>query len=604
MLGRPGADSPERPNLKVSGLRVDIGATKRDIVAEVSFHVHAGEVMGLVGESGCGKTTVALALLASARHGARIVSGQVFVAGTDVLAMTPGQLQEARGSLVTYLPQDPASALNPSLRVDEQIYETLQAHNYGGSNAARRERMTAVLEDVKLPSDPSFLRRFPHQLSGGQQQRVALAMAFACVPRVIVMDEPTTGLDVTTQAHILETVRELSREYAASTVYVSHDLAVVSEIAEHVAVMYAGRIVDIGPARDVLGRPEHPYTIALHRALPELNARRVLKGIPGVPPLPGARPDGCGFASRCRFVTADCRHAMPPLVEVREGRFLRCIHTDEVRASPVDEVQIQATDLPPPSETGAILALRNLRAGFGEIEILHDVSLDLMPGKCVALVGESGSGKTTLAKCIAGIHSERTGNIMFRGSELELESRQRPPETRRQIQYIFQNPFASLSPRRTIGSIIAQPLKLLLGLSRRELRDQVARSLERVSLRPELVDRYPDELSGGERQRVAIARALAVEPEVVLCDEVTSALDVSVQAFVLTMLRELQLELGLSLLFTTHNLAVVTTIADEVLVLQDGSIVERGPVSQVLESPAHPYTRSLIRDSPQLVVPA
>ena len=591
-----------RANLDVSRLRVDIGATKRDIVAEISFKVSAGEVLGLVGESGCGKTTVALALLGSARHGARIVEGEVFVAGSDILAMTPDQLREARGSLVTYLPQDPTSALNPSLRINEQISEVLAAHDYGGSDSARRDRMATVLKEVKLPSDRGFLRRFPHQLSGGQQQRVALAMAFACVPKVIVMDEPTTGLDVTTQAHILDTVRQLSEVYQVSTVYVSHDLAVVSEISDHVAVMYAGRIVDVGRAGDVLGSPEHPYTIALRTALPELNARRVLRGIPGTPPLPGARPAGCGFASRCRFVAPECRRDMPALIEIREGRFLRCIRADVVRGSPIEEVQLAPPALRSPSETGAILALRDVRAGFGDVEIIHDVSLDLMPGKCLALVGESGSGKTTLAKCIAGIHAQRTGSILFQGSELELASRKRAPDTRRLIQYVFQNPFSSLSPRRTVGSIIAQPLKLLLHLSGRDLQAQVAGALERVSLQPEHAERYPDELSGGERQRVAIARALAVGPEVVLCDEVTSALDVSVQAFVLTMLRKLQLELGLSLLFTTHNLAVVMTIADDVIVLQEGRVVEQGPVTRVLQSPEHPYTRALIADSPELIV--
>jgi len=589
-------------NLEVSGLRVDLGASGRDIVAEISLTVQAGQALGLVGESGSGKTTVALALLGFARPGARIVDGQVLVAGRDLLTMSPPELRELRGSRVSYVPQDPVSALNPSLRIGEQILEVLEEHDYGGSHAARRERMDAVLSDVKLPGNRAFLRRFPHQLSGGQQQRVGLAMAFACVPKVIVMDEPTTGLDVTTQAHILETVRQLGREYAASTVYVSHDLAVVSEIADHVAVMYAGRIIDMGRAADVLGAPEHPYTLALRQALPELKTRRVVNGIPGVPPLPGHRPAGCGFASRCRFAASECRSEMPPLAELRPGRFVRCVRVNAVRQSDVEPAQLDEPSLRPPSQPGAILALRNVRAGFGDTEILHDINLDLMPGKCLALVGESGSGKTTLAKTIAGMHAERTGSIVFRGAELEADSRKRPVETRRLIQYIFQNPFASLSPRRTIGSIIAQPLKLLTDLSRAELDEHVSRSLERVSLRPELVARYPDELSGGERQRVAIARALAVEPELLLCDEVTSALDVSVQALVLKMLRELQRELGLSLLFTTHNLPVVATIADEVIVLQDGYAVEHGPVSQVLHAPTHPYTRALIADSPHLVV--
>jgi peptide/nickel transport system ATP-binding protein len=591
-------------NLRVDDLRVDIGASKRDIVAEVSFELRAGEVMGLVGESGSGKTTVALALLGAARHGARIVNGRVVIAGTNVLEMSEEELQQVRGALVSYVPQDPVSALNPALRIGEQISEVLEAHSFGDGAPARRERMISVLREVKLPDDRAFLRRFPHQLSGGQQQRVGLAMAFACVPKVIVMDEPTTGLDVTTQAHILETVRQLSRDYQASTLYVSHDLAVVSAIADHVAVMYAGRLVDLGRAEEVLGQPEHPYTLALRSALPELRTRRRLRGIPGVPPIPGKRPTGCAFAPRCRFAEPECRAAQPALVEVRDSRFVRCIRAEKVRGAALDLAEIEQADLLAPSESGAILSLRDVRAGFGALEILHDINFDLMPGKCLALVGESGSGKTTLAKAIAGIHSQRSGSIALKGAELEPEARRRTQETRRLIQYIFQNPYASLSPRRTIGSIVAQPLKLLLDPSRQQLDDQVATALQRVSLAPEMVDRYPDELSGGERQRVAIARALAVEPEILLCDEVTSALDVSVQALVLTMLRNLQLELGLSLLFTTHNLAVVTAIADEVIVLQDGVIVERGPVSTVLNAPTHPYTKALIDDSPQLLIPA
>ena len=515
-----------------------------------------------------------------------------------MLGLGTSQLRRSRGELVSYVPQDPSTALNPALRIERQIMEVLEAHDFGGSGAARRDRMQQVLNEVLLPSTPDFVRRYPHQLSGGQQQRVGLAMAFACRPSVIVLDEPTTGLDVSTQAHVLATVRDLCRAHGVAALYVTHDLAVVANLADRVAVMYAGRVVEQGPTAELFAGAAHPYTRHLIAAVPDITGDREVVGLPGRAPSPGRRPIGCSFAPRCEAATAECLEAFPPIDPVGPDHVVRCYHprapiTD---AGETPEPHERHRDLPPAE---AALTLTGVNAAYTGTTVVHDVDLQIAPGECLALVGESGSGKTTVSRSIGGLHREWTGSILLGATPLAKSARDRAVEQRLRIQYVFQNPYSSLNPRRPVGDSIARPLAIAK-VPAADAKRRVGEMLERVSLTAAYADRYPDQLSGGERQRAAIARALVSQPDVLVCDEVTSALDVLVQAAVVELLAELQRDLGLSMLFVTHNLPLVRSVAHRVAVMADGRIVEIGSTEQVLTEPEQEYTRRLLADTPQI----
>jgi peptide/nickel transport system ATP-binding protein len=584
--------------IEVSGLRVEVRRTGVDIVDDISFSIDAGEVLGLVGESGSGKTTAALALLGHERRGAHITAGSVKVGEIDMLSLSTDALRRTRGKLVSYVPQDPSSALNPALRIGKQLLEMLEAHGFGDSGADRRTRVAEMMREVALPDDAEYLRRYPHQLSGGQQQRVGLAMAFACRPRVIVLDEPTTGLDVTTQAHVLSTVRDLCNTHGVAALYVSHDLAVVASLSQRVAVMYAGRVVEQGPARELFERSAHPYTRRLVRAIPDIAGRSALEGIPGRAPSPGKRPHGCFFAPRCELRIEQCEVELPPERSVGGPHTVRCIRAEEVMALPT---AAPGTPLPELVVNEApSISIRGLHAAYGMLTVLHDITLEVAPHECLALVGESGSGKTTLARSVAGLMRRSSGDVLLGGVDLSPGVRGRTREQRRAIQYVFQSPYSSLNPRRTIGQIVRRPLDLFESGSSRDTERKVGEALERVSLGANYASRYPEELSGGERQRVAIARALVANPQVLICDEVTSALDVSVQAAIVQLLRGLQEEMGLTMLFVTHNLALVRSIAQRVAVMSAGRIVELGPTEQVLGAPQVEYTKRLLADTPSL----
>jgi peptide/nickel transport system ATP-binding protein len=584
----------------VEGLRIVLRDTAIDIVDEVSFTIAPGEVLGLVGESGSGKTTVGLALLGHTRRGAAIAAGSIRVGDVDILKLSDAGRRSVRGRVVSYVPQDPAASLNPALRIGTQLRETLDVHGFGSGSDEREARIAEVMRDVALPDDSRYLRRYPHELSGGQQQRIGLAMAFACRPRLIVLDEPTTGLDVTTQAHVLDTVRELAAAHQVAALYVSHDLAVVGTLATRTAVMYAGRIVELGPTAELFASASHPYTRRLVQAIPHLSGRRELVGIPGRAPSPGARPDGCTFAPRCTFVVDACRSDEPPLRPLGSGLWVRCVRAEEVRGSAVSRSGTLEEHAAHYAAEESVLSLDHVFAGYGAVTVVHDVNLHLAPHECRALVGESGSGKTTLARSIAGLHRDRSGLITLRGTPLAESARARSREVRQAIQYVFQNPYGSLNPRKTIGQIVRQPLGVFGTASGAEADRRVTEMLERVSLAESYLDRYPDQLSGGERQRVAIARALVCDPSVLVCDEVTSALDVSVQAAIVELLAELQRELGLAMLFVTHNLPLVRSIAQRVAVMSEGRIVELGSVEHVLHAPSDAYTRRLLSDTPSL----
>lgn len=579
--------------LEVENLQIEL-SSGIDIVRAISFELNEGEILGLVGESGSGKSTIGAALLGHARAGAQITQGRIRIGDIDnVLALDKRALRHIRGTLVSHVPQDPATSLNPLRRIERHLQELLQEHKPDWNASLREARIIEVFKDVGLPTSREFLRRFPHQLSGGQQQRVQLALAFILRPKVIVMDEPTTALDVTTQSLVLKTVKNLCRSYGVSAVYVSHDLGVVQELADKVIVLYSGRVQEYASLDNIFANPRHPYTQGLIAAAPSVNQRRALSAIPGQAPAPSKRPTGCAFAPRCPLRSEACQH-QPALESLGKQHRAACwnLHQGPAFAAIPATANTQIIE---PNES--LLRIDSLNVFYDLTQVVFDASFQINKGECVALVGESGSGKTTISRTIAGVGDQVNGTISYSGKPLPFAARLRDENARRQIQFIFQNPYRSLNPRHTIATLITTPLKHFYNISHAQALVRAAAVLERVSLPADLLNAYPRELSGGERQRVAIARALACEPSLLICDEITSALDVSVQANILNLLRDLQ-QSGLSLLFVTHDLGVVRNIASRVVVLYQGKIVEQGAVDEVLSNPKHEYTKQLLAHSP------
>ncbi|MWJ84721.1 ABC transporter ATP-binding protein [Clavibacter michiganensis subsp. michiganensis] len=515
--------------VRVADLAISYAAGRTDVpvVRGVSFEIRAGRALGLVGESGSGKSTVARTLLAHLRRGSRIVGGAVEVAGDDVFALSPAATRELRGGTAAVVAQNAGQALTPSMRVGRQLREALESHGLPSED----ERVEELIRLVRLPEPATIVRRYPHQLSGGQQQRIAIAMAVAARPRVLVLDEPTTALDVVTQAAVLTLIRDLARELGMAVLLVSHDLGVVSTMVDEIAVMRDGVIVEHRPTAELFASPEHPYT------------RELLAAIPGGP----------GAAAPA---SASAEDQVTPMV-VADGLVVR-----------------YARGLPP---------------------AVSDVSFTIAPRETLAVVGESGSGKTTLATALAGLVPTESGTFRFQGDGVEGDLTSavagRSPALRRAVQLVFQNADTSLNPRRTVGAAIARPLKLFTG---RASAERVGEILTEVGLSPDFAARLPNQLSGGQRQRVGIARALAAGPQLVIADEITTALDVRVQAEILDLLAGLQRDKGLSCLFISHDLAVVRGVADRVAVMTGGRIVEIGPTERVFQGPNHPYTRQLL----------
>jgi peptide/nickel transport system ATP-binding protein len=592
MTSTPPTPTSAQQALSLSGLRVRV-TNGEAIVEDIDLALEPGEILGLVGESGSGKTTTALSLLGYSNDGVEICGGTLAIAGNAVTM--DESMRALRGSVISYIPQDPGQALNPSLRIAAAIQDIVRAHP--GSRAANTivERM---LETVGLPT--SHARRFPHELSGGQQQRVSIALALSCEPAVVVLDEPTTGLDVITQARILAELLRLRDERNISMVYVTHDLAVVAQIADRIAVMYAGRIVEQGRADMVLRRPRHPYTRGLLASIPDHVRPRTLEPMPGIAVGVGERPPGCSFAPRCPQRTRRCDAEMPALDQIGGQHEVRCFHWQQTPT--VKTIPLEVLERQPQTKHAPVLQVEGLcaehRSRRETVVAAKDVSFTVASGACVALVGESGSGKTTIARAIAGLHPVAGGRIRLGDEDLRSLVRRRSLEQRRRVQLVSQNPADALNPRHTVRDTIGRPARVLRGLDRWAVPAEVDRLLECVRLPARLAGRYPRELSGGERQRVAIARALAANPDLILCDEITSALDVSVQAAVLKLLNDLRKDLGLSLLFITHDLGVVATVADEILVLE--TVCERGRTATVLRSPEHPYTQALLAAAPSV----
>jgi peptide/nickel transport system ATP-binding protein len=587
-----------KPSLEIDAMRIEL-SSGAPIVEDLGLTVAPGEILGLVGESGSGKTTTALALFGYNAPGLTMTSGEIAIAGERL----GGQhaFRNARGRLVSYVPQNPGNSLNPALRVAAALDDIIRGARPDGATPVTS---SGLLKRVGLPASDEFRRRYPHQLSGGQQQRVCIAAAMAPKPGLVVLDEPTTGLDVVTQDRILKELLRLRDEEQVAMLYITHDLAVVAQIAGRIAVMYAGHIVELGPAAEILRRPRHPYTRGLLAATPDHLRPRVLEAMPGIAVGVDEQLQGCPFAPRCGQRTARCEIELPALEAVGTGHQVRCFEWRQTPPVRYASTIIDDTSEPARTVAESLLEVEGLAAAYHSgrehVVVARDVSFGVERRGCVALVGESGSGKTTIARAIAGLHTPTAGRILLDGEALAGHARNRTVEQRRRVQIVFQNPSEALNPRHSVLSAIARPAQQLLGLGRAAAEANTRRLLEAVSLSPRTAERFPRELSGGQCQRVAIARALAAKPDVLICDEITSALDVSVQAVVLELLRELRDEFDLSVVFITHDLGVVASIAEHVLVLDRGSICEKGKTMEVLSSPRHPYTQRLLEAAPSL----
>ncbi|GHU24126.1 ABC transporter ATP-binding protein [Betaproteobacteria bacterium] len=597
--------------LEVDPLTVTIRTAGGEIrpVDGVGLSIAAGETYALVGESGCGKSMTALAIARLLPDAAKVVSGAVRLDGEDLLALPEARMRRLRGGRIGMIFQEPATSLNPVATVGDQIGEALALHR-GLRGAAARAEARRLLEAVGIPAASARLDDYPFQLSGGMKQRVMIAMALSGEPGLLIADEPTTALDVTIQAQVLELLAGLQVERNMAMLLITHDLGVVAKIAQQVGVLYAGELIESGRRASFFTRPLHPYTQRLFDALPDRAARgHRLAALPGTVPALGQAFVGCRFAPRCPQAFPRCKLAAPQWQQVGEQQ-VRChlyasndgaeIATAKASAdtSPADVAF--AHDGQPLLEARELAVHFPLRTGLlrrktGVVKAVDGVSLKLTPGRTLALVGESGCGKTTVGRSLLHLPQPTAGTLHYQGEEIRADNRQSMRKLRHAVQMVFQDPFASLNPRLTIGEILEEGMVALgVGEDAAARQRTVDALLERIGLSPTMRWRYPHEFSGGQRQRIAIARALAVSPQVIVCDEPTSALDVSVQAQLLNLMGELQRERGLAYLFITHNLAVVRYLADDVAVMYLGRIVEEGPAGKIFDTPAHPYTRALL----------
>jgi peptide/nickel transport system ATP-binding protein len=613
--------------LEIKNIKVELDAEAGLVRAidGMRLTLQRGETFALVGESGCGKSMTALALMRLLPENGAIASGDILVDQQDVLALPESQMRAIRGGKIGMIFQEPSTSLNPVMKIGDQIVEAIEAHTALRGEAARAKALD-WLRKVGIPEPERRIDDYPFRMSGGQKQRVMIAMTLAGEPDYIIADEPTTALDVTIQAQVLDLLKQLQAEHGLGLLLITHDLAVVSGMAHRVALMYAGQIVEVATAEEFFSAPKHPYAKALLRALPDATRRgQALAAIPGtVPPLT-LQFEGCRFEPRCYCAEPACKVTPPELYTLAGTRSVRCLRYAPGHDPQATEavINLVPTDQAAQRETAAaaradqaLLQVEKLRVRFpirkgmlqrvqGYFDAVDGISFQVRPGQTLALVGESGCGKTTTGKAIVQLLRRQAtfeGRALLQGQnlfELEGEALQK---ARRDIQIIFQDPFASLNPRMRVFQILEEGLLALQpDLDASARRARLERLSDQVGLRRDALDRYPHEFSGGQRQRIAIARALAVQPKLIVCDEPTSALDVSVQAQILNLLRELQRELGVSYLFITHNIGVVEYIADEVAVMRAGRIVEQGSCDDVLSRPQDAYTKKLIASVPRLV---
>ena len=607
-----------RPLLRIEDLRtwIDAGDTLVRAVDGVSFDIPRGETFALVGESGCGKSLTALSVMRLLPDAGQIVGGKIELDGDNLLALPETRMRDVRGARIAMIFQEPMLSLNPVMTIGAQIAETLKRHTALEGTGLER-RVLELLDAVRIPDAVRRRHEYAFQLSGGMKQRAMIALALACDPELLIADEPTTALDATIQAQVLDLLRELQERRNMSMLLITHDLAVVAQMARRVAVMYAGHIVEIADREIFFSRPAHPYSRKLFDSLPARTRRgNALAVIRGTVPALTAEFTGCRFAERCDHVWGLCRNATPPWYEIGGGQAVRChLYGDERRAHSAEPsgAQPRTEDHSSPiTHHSSLLEVTDLKVHFpihkgvfqrvaGHVKAVDGVSFAIERGTTLGLVGESGCGKTTVGKGLLRLVEPAAGQVLFDGEDFLRLPRRVLRTRRRHAQIVFQDPYASLNPRMRVMETIEEGMASLgIGADGAERQARMDQLLEEVGLAPEVKYRYPHEFSGGQRQRIAIARALAVEPQLIVCDEPTSALDVSVQAQILNLLKDLQTKKGLAYLFITHNISVIEFVAHEVAVMYLGRIVERGTTEEVLENPQHPYTRALLSAVPVL----
>ena len=610
------------PLLDIRDLHTDIEIRSGVVhaLSGVDLHVNPGETLGIVGESGSGKTMTALSLMGLLPQGGRVSSGQIILDGQDLTKLPLKDKRKLRGTKVGMIFQDPLTSLNPTMKIGLQVCEPLRVHE-GLSKKEALERAVEILRRVGMPRPEVVINNYPHQLSGGMRQRVMIAMALVCKPRILIADEPTTALDVTTQMQILDLIDELRDEYQMGVILITHYLGVVAGHTDRVAVMYAGRIVETAPTKTLFTEPRHRYTSSLMAALPEraLAAGTKLFSIPGAPPSLTNLPVGCRFAKRCLWATPECLERYPDLTAEGTHSF-SCFHPvqdgDESPADlqaklDADKAGDEAVAQTVPTVSSHVLLdvkeasreYESAGSGFfkrdkGVVSAVDRVSITVRKGETYGLVGESGCGKSTMGRLIAGLEPPSGGAIELEGRDLATLKGRDAVRIHRDVQMMFQDSYAAMDPRMRIDQILAEPMSIQKTGSKRQIAERIMDIIEQVGLTEEILDRYPHEFSGGQLQRIGFARSLTLAPDLIVADEPVSALDVSVQAQVLNLMKDLQAELGLSYLFISHDLAVVQYMADRIGVMYLGRIVEEGPAKEVVENPKHPYTKALIDSIP------
>ena len=610
------------PLLDIRDLHTDIEIRSGVVhaLSGVDLHVNPGETLGIVGESGSGKTMTALSLMGLLPQGGSVSSGQIILDGQDLTKLALKEKRKLRGTKVGMIFQDPLTSLNPTMKIGLQVCEPLRVHEKLSKKEAL-ERAVEILKRVGMPRPEVVINNYPHQLSGGMRQRVVIAMALVCKPRILIADEPTTALDVTTQMQILDLIDELRDEYQMGVILITHDLGVVAGHTDRVAVMYAGRIVETAPTKTLFTEPKHRYTSSLMAALPEraLAAGTKLFSIPGAPPSLTNLPVGCRFAARCLWATNECRAGYPDLSGDDTHTF-SCFHPvqegDESPAALQAKLDTQKNGDEAGAQQAPLVSSKVLLdvkeasreyesacSGFfkrdkGVVSAVDRVSITVKKGETYGLVGESGCGKSTMGRLIAGLERPSGGAIELDGRDLATLKGRDAVTIHRDVQMMFQDSYAAMDPRMRIDQILAEPMSIQKTGNARQIAERIMEIIEQVGLTEEILDRYPHEFSGGQLQRIGFARSLTLAPDLIVADEPVSALDVSVQAQVLNLMKDLQAELGLSYLFISHDLAVVQYMADRIGVMYLGRIVEEGPAKEVVENPKHPYTKALIDSIP------